>query len=417
MTATDPTAPGAPPIPATGAREADDAPAKRAVGILVWCQAVLGAMMPVHMITGTLAGATLTTNQSLATLPIAMMIAGSALTAPVLSALMARFGRRPGFIGAALVGAGANAGAVMAIEAHSFLGFCLASAALGVYFAANHLYRFAAADLASPAFRPKAISWVMAGGLVAAVLGPKIVRQFGDAWAPVPFAGAYAVMACVALVGLLPLFALDIPPPRRRATGGRRPGRPLRQLLADRGIAVPMLCAMVSYALMTLMMTATPLAMAACGFGTGDSAGVVRAHVLAMYAPSFFTGALVARFGAPTLIAAGLACLAGAGGIALTGVGIEQFYGALILLGLGWNFGFIGATAMLTENTPSEERERVQGLNDGAVMGFVLFASLSSGVLLDQVGWHAVQAAMLPLVTLAAGVLAWSLLSRRAQTA
>jgi hypothetical protein len=249
----------------------------------------------------------------------------------------------------------------------------------------------------------------MAGGLVAALLGPEIVQRFGEAMAPVPHAGAYRALVLVTLAGAVPLLFLDIPRPAPRAADAPA-GRPLGAILAERRVAVAMLCAMVSYALMNLVMTATPLAMAGCGFGTSASAEVVRAHVLAMYAPSFVTGALIARFGAPAIVATGLALLAGAAGVASLGIGFAHFMGALILLGIGWNFGFIGATTMLAAAGRAEERARVQGVNDFAVMALVSIASLSSGALLSAAGWQAVQAAMLPLLALAGGALVWLVL-------
>ncbi|MFN3614398.1 MAG: MFS transporter, partial [Rubrimonas sp.] len=172
-------------------------------------------------------------------------------------------------------------------------------------------------------------------------------------------------------------------------------------------VAVAMICAMVSYALMNMVMTSSPLAIVACGFDPDDAAGVVQAHVLAMFAPSFFTGALIARFGPERIIALGLLMLAGCGAVALTGVNIEQFYAALILLGLGWNFGFIGATAMLSAAHAPEERARVQGLNDFLVFGLVAVASFSSGALIDGLGWEAVNLAMIPFLTLAGAALIW----------
>jgi len=261
--------------------------------------------------------------------------------------------------------------------------------------------------MASDAFRPKAISWVMAGGLFAALLGPQFVIWFRDWLEPVPYAGAYAFLVVLNIGGAVPLLFLDIPRPPRREKGTARPGRSWREILTQRRIVVAMLCAMVSYSLMNLVMTSTPLAMVDCGFAPDDAAGVVRIHVLAMYGPSFFTGPLIARFGAPRVISAGLAMLAAAALVALAGIEIEHFTIALALLGLGWNFGFIGATSMLAESHRADERARVQGLNDFLVMGLVTIASFSSGALMAGFGWDAVNIAMLPLLTLAAAALIW----------
>jgi MFS family permease len=285
---------------------------------------------------------------------------------------------------------------------------------LGVYMAAQALYRFAAADVASPAFRPKAISWVMAGGLASAVLGPEIVVRFKDVLEPVPYAGGYLAMVALNLVGVVPMLFLDLPRPPRRPRG-ERAGRPWSEILADRRVPVAMLCAMVSYSMMNLVMTSTPLAMIDCGFVTDDAAHVVRVHVIAMYAPSFFTGALIARFGAPRIIALGLALLAGCGVVAIAGITLPHFWVALSLLGLGWNFGFIGATALLAGAHRPEERARVQGMNDFLVFGLVTVGSFSSGALMAALGWVAVNLSMVPPLVLAGAALGWLVLGRRSR--
>ena len=396
--------------------EHDDARARRAVAILVWAQSVLGAQMPVHFILGGLTGALLAEDKALATLPISMTVMGSMLAAPALSALMGRFGRRPGFVLGAVTAAVGAGLAAWAIVHRDFPLFCAASTVMGVYMAAQALYRFAAADVASPAYRPKAISWVMAGGLASAVLGPEIVVRFKDLLEPVPYAGGYLAMVALNLVGVVPMLFLNLPrPPRRRA--GTRAGRPWAEILADRRVPVAMLCAMISYALMNLVMTSTPLAMIACGFVTDDAAQVVRVHVIAMFAPSFFTGMLIARFGAPKVISAGLALLAGCAAVAVAGITLPHFSVALALLGLGWNFGFIGATALLASAHSPEERARVQGMNDFLVFGLVTVGSFSSGALMAGFGWEAVNLSMLPALALAAAALAWLVLGQRPRPA
>jgi MFS family permease len=261
----------------------------------------------------------------------------------------------------------------------------------------------------------------MASGLASAVLGPQLVKLTTEALAPVPFAGAYLAAAALNALGVWVFALLDSPRPRPPSADGPR-ARSRRELLGTPRIAVATVCAMVSYALMNLVMTSTPLAMVGCGFGTGDAADVVSGHVLAMFAPSFFTGHLVARFGAERTIAAGLAILAAAGVVALAGITLAHFALALILLGLGWNFGFIGATAMLTAAHTVEERGRVQGMNDFAVFGLVGVASLASGGLMNctggdaVAGWTAVNLAMAPLLATAAGALVWLALRARPAT-
>jgi MFS family permease len=325
---------------------------------------------------------------------------------------MGRWGRRAGFLVGATAGALGGLIAAEAIIVRSFPLFLGATLLTGVYMAAHNFYRFAAADTASRDFRPKAIAWVMGGGLAAAVLGPELVVWFKDALEPIPYAGAYRALAALNLIGAVPFLFLDIPRPPQRAHG-LPAGRPWREILAEPRVVIAMLCAMVSYALMNLVMTSTPLAVVACGFGTDDAAGVVRVHVLAMYLPSFITGPLIARYRSPRIIALGLMLLASGALVALEGIELLNFHVALALLGVGWNFGFIGATAMLAGAHLPEERARVQGLNDFLVMGLVTVASFSSGVLMSQIGWQAVNLAMVPFLTLAAGGLIWLLLTER----
>ncbi len=395
----------------------DDARARRNVRVLVAAQGILGAQMPVHFVLGGLAGQMLSPNPCLATLPISLTVFGTMLAAPFLAAFMQRFGRRPGFfVGAGGGGLGA-ALCMLGLLQNSFGLFLAGSALTGLYMSAQGFYRFAATDAASEGFRPKAISYVMAAGLVSAIIGPQIVKLTADALAPIPFAGAYGAVVLLNLVGAVVFLFLDSPRPRPPAADAP-PARTRRELLRDPTIAVAMICAMVSYALMNLVMTSTPLAVVGCGFATADAADVVMAHVLAMFAPSFVTGHLIARFGAVRVIAAGLVTLGAAGLVALDGVTLGHFNLALILLGIGWNFGFIGATSMLSGAHRPEERGRVQGMNDAAVFGLVGVASLASGGLMNCIGtdpvegWTAVNLAMIPFLALAAAALLWLTLSR-----
>lgn len=385
--------------------------------VLIAAQAILGSQMSMIFIVGGLAGAMLAPNRCLATLPVSMVMLGSAISARLLSGFMARHGRQAGFTLACMIAA---AGAMMAyagLRAGSFALFTAGTTLCGVYMSAQGFYRFAATDTAPVGLHPRLISMVQAGGLVSALLGPGLVTLTADRTA-IPFALTFAVIAGLNLLGPLLFAGLDIPHlmrERGRAAGGRSVG----QMLRDPRIAVAMICAMVSYALMNLVMTSTPLAMVGCGFATADASQVVSAHVLAMFVPSFFTGHLIARLGAPRIVALGLTILALSGAVALTGVQIEQFFAALVLLGIGWNFGFIGATAMLTAAHSVEERGRIQGVNDAVVFGGVFLASLSSGGLMGctggsaQAGWSAVNMAMLPFLVLAGGALIWLTLRPR----
>jgi len=388
-----------------------DALAKRNVLVLVAAQAILGAQMPMIFTIAGLAGSTLAPNVCWATLPISMTVIGTMLTATPISAFMQRHGRRAGFFVGALGGAIGAAIGAYGLATGSFLLFCIGALFTGIYMSAQGFYRFAASDTASDAFRPKAISWVMAGGLLSAVIGPQLVKATSDMMA-VTFLGSYLAVIVLNLVGMFLFLALDIPKPRPPVAGAPL-GRTRGELLRTPTIAVAMICATVSYALMNLVMTSSPLAVVGCGFDTGNAADVVTAHVLAMYAPSFVTGHIIARFGTERVIALGLTILAAAGAVAMAGVELENFFLALVLLGIGWNFGFIGATTMLTSAQRPEERGRLQGLNDLIIFGGVTVASFSSGGLMNcaggsvQAGWQMVNLAMLPFLVLAGGSLIW----------
>ena len=388
----------------------DDSRAKRNVAVLVAAQAILGAQMPLIFTVGGLAGLMIAPSPALATIPISLIVFGSMTTAPWLSALMQRYGRRLGFVVGAMGGAAGAGVSAWGLWIDSFALFLIGSYLTGIYMSAQGFYRFAATDTASEAFRPKAISYVMAGGLLSALVGPQLVKLSVDATV-IPFVGSYAFVVVINLVGAWLFAFLDVPEPAAPKPGDAK-GRSRMELLRDPKIAVAVICGMVSYALMNLMMTSTPLAVVGCGFTTGNAADIVSAHAIAMYAPSFFTGHLIARFAAMRIVALGLALLAAAGVVALSGVALTQFFISLILLGVGWNFGFIGATAMLTQAHAPEERGRVQGMNDFLVFGCVTFASLSSGLMMSfgddvQTGWTAVNLAMLPFLILAGAALIW----------
>lgn len=384
---------------------------RRNVLILVLAQAFLGAQMPMIFTIGGLAGQSLASNICFATLPISLIVLGSMLSATPISALMQKYGRKAGFfVGTAGGSVGAAIGAY-GLWTSSFPIFLLGSLFTGIYMSAQGFYRFAAVDTATEDFRPKAISYVMAGGLVSAVIGPQLVKLTADALV-VTFLGTYLAVICINVVGSFLFLMLDIPKPTPPQPDGPK-ARSRMELLRTPRIAVAIICAMVSYALMNLVMTSTPLAVVGCGFDKANAADVVTGHVLAMFAPSFFTGHLINRFGVEKIVATGLVILAAAGIVGLAGVELENFFIALILLGIGWNFGFIGATTMLTGSTRPEERGRVQGMNDMIVFGCVTIASLASGGLMNcsggsaVEGWTAVNMAMVPFLVLAGGALIW----------
>ena len=392
----------------------DDRRAKRNVAVLVAAQAIMGAQMPMVFVIGGLAGGMLATNICLATLPISFIVFGSMITAPVLSPWMQKHGRRAGFFVGTIAGAIGALVAAYGLYIGSFTVLLAGSLLTGVYMSAQGFYRFAAADTASDSFRPKAISYVMAGGLVSAIVGPQLNKLVQDAFV-VPFLGTYLAIAVLNLVGMFLFLLLDLPKGSKNAPEEVHavPPRTRRELLRDPRIVVAIICGMVAYSLMNLVMTSTPLAVVGCGFTKNNANDIVSAHVLAMFAPSFFTGHLIARFGVEKIIAAGLVILLGAGIVALSGVTLGNFFGALILLGLGWNFGFIGATSMLAASHAPHERGVVQGMNDMIVFGMVTIASLSSGSLMNcsggtaVEGWTAVNLAMVPFLVLAGGALIW----------
>ncbi|MBU0780366.1 MAG: MFS family permease [Loktanella salsilacus] len=398
----------------------DDSRAKRNVAVLVAAQALLGAQMPMIFVIGGLAGGMLSPNICLATLPITFIVFSSMTTAPWLSPLMQRRGRRFGFVLGAAAGALGALIAAYGLYVGSFAILLLGSFFTGIYMSAQGFYRFAAADTASDSFKPKAISYVLAGGLISALIGPQLNKLVQDALV-VPFLGTYLAVAGINLVGMSLFFFLDLP----KGTRGQPqvlhaiPPRTRGQLLRDPRIVVAIVCGMVSYALMNLVMTSTPLAVVGCGFTKNNANDIVSAHVIAMYLPSFFTGHLIARFGVTKIVGAGLVILGLAGMVALSGVTLGNFFGALVLLGIGWNFGFIGATTMLAGSHNTAERGVVQGLNDTIVFGMVTVASLASGGLMNCAGgsavqgWNMVNMAMIPLLVLAGGALIWLIFSAR----
>ncbi|HEX6993670.1 MAG TPA: MFS transporter [Gammaproteobacteria bacterium] len=393
-----------------------DRRAKRNVAVLVFANAVPGSQLAVNIIVAGLAGALLADNKALATLPVSMVVLASMFTAPAASIFMGRFGRRSGFLVGTLAGGIGAALCARALHAGSFEMLVAGAVAIGVYQAFHGFYRFAAADTASDAFKPKAISWVFAGGLLSALIGPEIVRLTSAAPAATAYANAYLASIGLNVVGALGLLFLDIPRPAA-AAGGRASGRPLSVIARQPVFVVAALCGMVGFSAMSLVMTSTPLAMVGHGFTSGHAADVVRWHILAMFAPAFFTGNVIARFGQLPVIAVGLGLIGVCGAIALLGVDLHHFYAALIALGIGWNFSFIGATSLLgSAHTPAEQA-KVQGLNDFLVFALVAVGSFGSGALLDAFGWRAVQYAMAPALAAAGASVIWLALASRRRAA
>ncbi len=382
---------------------------------LAVAQALAGANASVIFATGAIIGSQLAPSAAYATVPISVYVVGMAAGTLPVGWINRRHGRRAAFV--AGTGCGALAGLIgaLAILAGSFPLYCAATFLGGLYAAVVQSFRFAAADGASAAFRPRALSWVMAGGVFAGVLGPQMVTWTMHFWPPYLFAASYLAQTAVALVAMAVLSGVDLPRPARAEMAA---GRPLGVILRQPRFVAAVVCGVVSYSLMNLVMTSAPLAMHLCGLPVSASNFAIQWHIVAMYGPSFFTGALIARFGAQRVVVAGLAITVLAATTGLSGITAAHFSLALILLGLGWNFGFVGASALVLETHRPEERTRVQSVNDFLVFGTMAVGSFSSGQLLAAYGWAAVNLVVFPPVALALAVLgAVGLLRRRASTA
>ena len=396
----------------------DDRLAKRNVTVLVAAQAILGGQMPMIFVVGGLAGGMLTDNPCFATLPISLIVFGSMTTAPWLSPLMQKYGRKTGFFIGAIAGALGSAVSAYGLYVASFAIFLLGSYISGIYMSAQGFYRFAATDTASDSFRPKAISFVMAGGLISAILGPQLNKLVQDSFV-VPFLGSYMAIIALNVVGMFVFLLLRLPKGTSKEPTATLAPRSRMQLLRDPSILVAIACGMVAYSLMNLVMTSTPLAVVGCGLTKNNANDIVSAHVIAMFLPSFFSGHLINRFGVEKIMGVGLLILGSAGIVALSGVELGNFYAALILLGVGWNFGFIGATTLLTRAHAPHERGRVQGMNDAIVFGCVTIASIASGGLMNcsggsvVQGWAAVNYAMVPFLLLAGAALLWLVITNK----
>lgn len=373
----------------------DDRKARANVARLAIAQALTGANNAVVFATAAIVGASIAPSMSLATLPVTVFVLGMAAGTLPTGWVSRAYGRRVAFLIGSGFGALCGALAASAIIIGSFPLFCAATFCGGLYGSVSQSYRFAAADGASAAFRPKAISWVLAGGVFAGVLGPQLVQWTMDIWSPHLFAASFAIQAAVALVAMAVLATVDAPRPA--ATDLHR-GRPLFEIIGQRDFIAAALCGTVAYTMMNLVMTSAPLAMKLCGLPISDSNFGIQWHIVAMYGPSFFTGSLIARFGAPVVVAIGLALEAIAAAIGMSGITPMHFWVMLIVLGLGWNFGFIGASALVVQTHRPEERNKVQAFNDFLIFGMMAIGSFASGQLLADYGWNVVNAVVFPPV-------------------
>jgi MFS family permease len=389
---------------------ADDARARSNVVRLAAAQALTGANSAVIFATGSIIGATLAPDISLATVPISMYVVGLAAGTLPTGAISRAYGRRVAFIVGTGCGMLTGLLGAFAILHGSFVLFCCATFLGGLYGAVSQSYRFAAADGASAGFRPKAVSWVMAGGVFAGVLGPQLVQWTMDVWAPYLFAFSFVVQAAVALVAMAVLAGVDAPKPAPSDLHG---GRPLVEIVRQPRFIAAALCGIISYPMMNLVMTSAPLAMKMCGLSVSDSNFGIQWHIVAMYGPSFFTGSLIARFRAPVIVATGLSLEAGGAMIGLSGITAMHFWATLIVLGLGWNLSFVGASALVLETHRPQERNKVQAFNDFLVFGMMAIGSFSSGQLLANYGWSAVNMVVFPPVLLGLAVLALASFAKR----
>src|SRR6266404_4821785 len=390
-----------------------DVRARSNVVRLAAAQALTGANSAVIFATGSIVGATLAPSISLATVPLSMYVVGLAAGTLPTGAISRAYGRRTAFIIGAGCGVLTGLLGSFAILHASFWLFCGATFLGGLYGAVSQSYRFAAADGASVAYRPKAVSWVMAGGVFAGVLGPQLVQWTMDVWSPYLFAFSFVAQAAVALVAMVVVSGIDAPKPVASDLHG---GRPLFAIARQPRFIAAALCGVIAYPMMNLVMTSAPLAMKMCGLTVSDSNFGIQWHIVAMYGPSFFTGSLIARFGAPRIVALGLLLEAAAAGIGLSGITAMNFWATMIVLGVGWNFAFIGASALVLETHWSQERNKVQAFNDFLVFGMMALGSFSSGQLLANYGWSAVNLVVYPPVLLGLTILTLASFARRRRT-
>ncbi len=376
------------------------------IAILSVCQALAVSCLAVSAVVSPLIGASIAPTPTLATVPMSLQFVGMLITTVPASLFMGRFGRRVGFSVGSVVGLIAGITSGIAVYDSNFYLFCAGSLLLGSYAGFAGYYRLAAADTASEEYKSRAISWVLAGGLASAVIGPEIAKRTQGLVDGSPFAGGYIGVVCLALLSLALLQYLKIA--HQRDIEQKSSGRPFGELLLQPGLLIAILCAMVGYGAMILIMIPTPLAMVSVGFPLERAAFVIQGHLIGMFAPSFFTGSLIHRFGVFPIIVIGGLLIVACAGVNLSGIAPMHFWGALLLLGVGWNFMFTGSTTLLTEWYRPEEKAKVQGLNDFLIFVTTSATSLSSGALFIAFGWQVLNLLIiLPVVVAVASVLVY----------
>jgi MFS family permease len=382
----------------------DDSLARRNAMVLAVAQALAGGNNTVIVSTASIVGAVLAPDKGLATLPITAMVIGMWFGTLPVGALARRFGRRFALQTGSVFGVLSGLISYSAVMNGQFWLLLVGTFCGGLYAAAHQSYRFAAADTASEAFRPKVVSWVLAGGVFAAVIGPQLVIFTKDLLSPHMFAASYLGQSACALIAALVLMFVKMPP--LAVTRVENP-RPLAEIVRTPRFIVAVACGMASYAMMNMLMTSAPLAMVGCGHSVTDATLGIQWHVLAMYAPSFVTGGLIARFGIERITGIGLSLIALAAASAISGITVAHFWSALVLLGVGWNLAFIGATTMVTECHRAEERNKVQAFNDFLIFGSMAVSSFSSGQMLEYLGWQAINEVIFPTIFVVGAMLAW----------
>jgi predicted MFS family arabinose efflux permease len=389
--------------------------AKRNALVLAVTQALAGGNNSVLVATAGIVGIMLAPDKGLATLPISFLALGTWAGTLPMGVLARRLGRRNALQIGTVSGVLTGLICCVAVLQGSFLLFNIGAVFSGFYASAHQSYRFAAADTASEAFRPKAISWVLLGGVLAGIVGPQLVIATKELWPPYLFAATYIGQSALALLAAGVLMFLSIPKPPPRSEVGD--GRPLAEIAKEPRFIVAVVCGVASYSMMNLVMTSAPLAMVMCNHSITDATLGLQWHVLGMYAPSFITGSLIARFGVERITALGLAIIIVAAVIGIAGISLWHFWSALALLGVGWNFAFIGATTMVTACHRPNERNKVQAFNDFLVFGSMAIGSFSSGMLLANFGWATVNEVVFPVVLAAGALLLWGALRGRTRMA
>lgn len=384
----------------------------RNVLVLSGCQATLQTVGTTMIAVTGLAGFALASDKAMATVPLTCYVLGSAVSTIPASLLMNAIGRRGGFQAGTALGMIGAAGCAVAMYIASFWLLCAGMFVMGMYTAFGKYYRFAAADAAKVEFRAKAISLTLAGGIVGGILGPEMAKRTSVVFEQHAYLGSYLSLIVVCLVAMLFLTRLDIPRLSEKERGDS--GRPLGEIMRQPVFIVAALAGMLSYGIMNLMMTSTPLAMRAHHHHFNDAAFVLEWHMIGMYGPSFFTGALIQRFGVLNVILAGILLIFGSIVAALSGTALSNFWVMMFLLGVGWNFMYVGGSALLTECHTAAERAKTQAANDFMIFATMAISSLSSGLLLHASGWHAVNYGSLPFLAIATVATLWLVWQRRA---